>query len=150
MKPPAPSLCPGPDYLPEKKEGPRGPLKSRTALPGCQLVPMGVGQQLDRVERKSWRYPQPWWPPSEKDETGLGHPRHPGGFLPLGIHWGESLAWPVRALVYSAILEMESSFLFSWGLKGLGIGLSQLLALFPFLKQPSSASSSSSSPGFSP
>lgn len=83
-----------------------GPLKSRTALPGCQLVPMGVGQQLDRVERKSWRYPQPWWPPSEKDETGLGHPRHPGGFLPLGIHWGESLAWPVRALVYSAILEM--------------------------------------------
>ena len=58
---------------------------------------MGVGQQLDRVERKSWRYPQPWWPPSE-DETRLGHPRQPRGFLPLGIRWGESLAWPARCL----------------------------------------------------
>lgn len=59
-----PPPCPGPDYLLEIKRGPGGPLKPRTALPGCQLVPMGAGQQCAHVERESWRHQSLGAPPS--------------------------------------------------------------------------------------
>ena len=108
-------------------------------------MPTGAGQQLDHVERESWRLswvaPSPVWPPPEiwKDWGTQA-------FLVAPFPWGQA---EVRAnlglssaSVSSAILGMESAFLSLWGPPGgLGIGLSQLLALFPSLKKTSSASS---------
>lgn len=86
-KQPSPSLCPGPDYLLEIKQGPGGPLRPRTALPGYQLVPTGAGQQFDHVERESWRLS---WVAPTRDMEGLGHPSGPRSSLPLGTGRGES------------------------------------------------------------
>lgn len=94
----------------------------------------------------------PGWPLScvapTRDMERLGHPGHPSNSLPLGQTRVRTKLRLSSASVYSAIRRMESSFLSPWGPKGLGIGLSQLLALFPFLKKTSSASSFPH--GFSP
>ena len=85
--------------------------------PGCRAVDP-EGAAIEQLDEKGTALGGPWgrgsslimWkgkvggPPSlggphqRQDKTRLGHPRHPRGFLPLAIRWGESLAWPSRCL----------------------------------------------------
>lgn len=107
-------------------------------------MPVGAGRQPDQVERESWRHPEPWRPPPAT-RRGWGS-RTSSSLPPLPSDRGESQAGPVRCPVSSAILQVEASFCLPPPRpplpQGLGSGLSRLLALFPFLKKPSSASPS--------
>lgn len=107
-------------------------------------MPMGAGQQFDHVERESWRPPEPWRPPPEtRKDWGIQDilvTSFPSGQTGVRAKLGLS-----SASVSSAILQVESPLLLpspspSPLPQGLGFGLSQLLALFPFLKKPSLAS----------
>lgn len=74
------SQCPGPDYLLEIQQAPGGPLKPRTALPGCQLVPRGRGSSLIMWKEKL-EAPLALVALT-RDKKRLGHPGPPSSFLP--------------------------------------------------------------------
>lgn len=105
-------------------------------------MPRGAGQQFDHVERKSWRHPSLGGPHQRETRKDWGTQDMLVTSFPseqAGVRAKRGLS---SASVYSGIPEVKSSFLSLWGPKGLGIGFSQLLALFPFLEKLSSASSS--------